>query len=146
MTSTGTDAKLASRSRRLLGYIVDFVVWGVLWLAILRPRTQDGAGALARDVSYLVLLSAYHVVGVRVWGRTLGKLVARTRVIDLRTGRSPDWRRSMLRWLPQLVARLTVGSVSGLGSVVSAVVYVGVVSSRRQGLHDRLAGSSVADA
>src|SRR5262249_30611486 len=83
--------QIASRNRRVGGFMVDWIVlnsWTIL-------ATRAGAPTWA----IVGTLGLYTVATTTLLGRTLGKYVAGTVVIDTRTGRQPGWIASLVRWL-----------------------------------------------
>lgn len=143
---------LAGPGQRLVGALVDSVVLGLLlWVsrAAFTPGPSKWASAFT-----LALGAAYEIVGVALWGRTVGKVVARTRVVMLDDRSIPGVAGATRRWVvPAAFGLLALalpsdGSVARavflLGPVWGAVVFLGVLSNRRrQGLHDRAAGTVV---
>ncbi len=99
------------------------------------------------------LIAAYEIVSVALWGRTIGKLVAATRVVALESGATPGLSRAVLRWaVPAIVSLgslfqsdgLAGGLASMVSGVVTIVVYVGLLKEPlRQGVHDKVAGTVV---
>lgn len=138
---------IASRSQRLMGFIVDAVLGTVLFAGGLAVFGVSGHEAIRRTsprgtalaVGLAVAVGAYEVVGIAVWGRTLGKLVAGTQVTAT-DGTMPGWSRSLRRWaLPTVF-----GFVPSIGALVNVVVYGPIViDPDRRGLHDRVAETVV---
>ena len=144
---------IAGPGRRLLGAGVD----GAMWLAVGTGLSYAGLSgddaAVARGVTMAGLVAAYQIVSGALSGRTIGKLVASTRVVALESGATPGWSQAVLRWaVPAIVSLGSLfqgdGLVGGLAAtvsgVVSIVVYVGLLKEPlRQGLHDKVAGTVV---
>ncbi|WP_211301482.1 RDD family protein [Murinocardiopsis flavida] len=93
--------------RRLLGFLVDAVAalavnYAVMFGAVALARTGGGFGpveaALVVVISAL-LVAAYHVVPTWLAGRTLGKWIAGTLVISVRTGSTPGPGAAVVRFL-----------------------------------------------
>jgi uncharacterized RDD family membrane protein YckC len=81
-------------------------------------------------------------------GRTAGKLVVGTRVVDIASGEHPSWAMSVVRSLPMAslwlapLTRSAIGSASG--AVVAVAMYAPTLWQRQgQGLHDRLSRTIV---
>lgn len=141
---------LAGPGRRLVGCLLDRFVVGIPTGLVL-----FGAGPSRwAAVVGLVISPVYEIVGIALWGRTLGKLAARTRVVLLDGGAVPGWPRATIRWaVPAAfgLAALVIPSdwsavryVPILGLGWGAVVYMGLLMRPlRQGLHDRGAGTVV---
>lgn len=141
---------LAGPGRRLVGYLLDGFVLG-LPTALVFLLTGPSRWVTALGLAFGAL---YEIVSIAIWGRTLGKLAARTRVVVLDTWAVPGWARAAIRWIvaagPGLAAvPIPSGwSISGLvpilGLVWSAVVFWGLLTHPlRQGLHDRAAETIV---
>jgi uncharacterized RDD family membrane protein YckC len=133
---------VAGRIARLAGGYFDLLVVAAFFgLAGVHDRSSVAWAAIGWAL-YVVPSTAAH-------GRTLGKLAAGTRVVDVRTMRPPAPRLSLLRWAvlagPTIVLALVAGDartgVAWLGtSVVLAPITWDVL---RRGLHDRAAGTLV---
>ncbi|MEI7932607.1 MAG: RDD family protein [Alphaproteobacteria bacterium] len=127
--------------RRWLGTIIDFivlaaVVLGGIFLAASVPENNPFIRTGARALLLLVLLLAHYIVGEGVWGRTLGKLVTGTVVIN-RAGDRPGMGRAAVRTLLRLVEVNPV-LVGGLPAGIAVLA-----SSGRQRLGDMAAGTYV---
>jgi uncharacterized RDD family membrane protein YckC len=140
-------AVIASPGWRILGYAVDAVVLTNILFAL---RASPGG----RTIAWLFgvgLTAIYTVAPVAVWGRTVGKWLAGTQVVDRDTGRVPTWPAAGLRWLVPAVAafvaiQIQVGlSVTGPWfTAYLAVIYGGVLwDGRRRGVHDLAARTVV---
>lgn len=148
-----TEHVIAGPGRRLLGSLVDGAVWTVVGLGLSFTGLSGDDAGFAHDVTMAGVIAAYEIVSVALWGRTIGKLVAGTRVVALASGAPPGWSRAALRWaVPSVVGLLSLfqgdGLVAGVAfmfsGVVTIVVYVGVLHKPlRQGVHDRAAGTVV---
>jgi uncharacterized RDD family membrane protein YckC len=96
------------------------------------PSTMTGGAALLADVIYFVLYSGYFVY---FWGmgQTPGMRIFRIYVADPMTGGPIGFSRAMIRFLGYLLSTLAC--------------YVGLIwaafDPRRQGWHDKFAGSIV---
>ncbi|HEX2038796.1 MAG TPA: RDD family protein [Acidimicrobiales bacterium] len=139
--------ELAGPGRRLLGSIVD----GLAFSAVTFPFVQPLSDAWTTAVC-VVLVAAYDIVGVALWGQTLGKLVVRTRVVLDATSEVPGWWPATVRWAVQapfavvaLVPSIdAVGVVAIAGALYPLVVYGPILWDRQhQGLHDKAAGTVV---
>ena len=144
---------IAGPGRRLLGAVVD----GAIWLAVGTGLSYAGlfgdGAAVARAVTMAGVIAAYEIVSVALWGRTIGKLVAGTRVVALESVATPGWSRAVLRWaVPAIVSLgsrfqgdgLAGGLAAMVSGVVTIVVYIGLLKEPlRQGVHDKVAGTVV---
>ena len=139
---------LASPLRRVGGFVVDqaiFAVVGgiVLYRAGAGVGTNFGSPAYDRSALLVFILElAYELVLVALLGQTVGALVAGVRIVRQEDGSLPGWARASRRVatanLPALIP------VAGL--IFMAVCYGWMFRDpRRQGLHDKAAGTVVID-
>jgi uncharacterized RDD family membrane protein YckC len=139
-------AEVATPARRLLGYVVDSVLSTIVLGVVYRASHAHGFVPSSVRWGTIAIFAVYQIAGVALWGRTVGKLVART-VVVTEAGEVPGWRRSVVRWAVQSIA-LAASALGRLAPLVALplgiVVYAGLFNSPlRQGLHDRLAGTVV---
>ena len=140
------EARLAAPERRLLGFAIDVLILIVLSLpAVLLIVALEEPGTAGFPTSATLALQGvtgvYFVVLTAVRGQTVGKALARTRVVDLETGRIPTWTASFIRWaVPAAVAAVPV-----VGLAVLVVYGWLLVDPQRQGLHDKAARTLVVD-
>ncbi len=130
----------ATRYRRLAAGVLDEVLVGV--------PTGLAARAGAEPSLIIAVHFFYFVVPTALFGWSIGKLVARTRVVGARTHHTPSLWRVVLRWVipyvPVIVA-LTVGLDGDLIGLAIAFVYLPIMWDLR-GWHDRAAGTLVVEA
>ena len=137
--------------RRLGAFLIDqlllFAVVIGLTVAV-GVDTGDITDAEANSVLAVSLIGvalsiAYHTVSVARFGRTVGKGLLGLRVVALPAGQQVAWSYAALRALVPSAAVLlpVVGNLAGL-----AVYLWAVFDKRRQGLHDKLAGTLVTQA
>ena len=121
----------AGRLRRIATQLID-VVWigGFLWIAsfvLVTTATRETLLAITPGQSLLFgygIVLAYYTLFEGLWGRTPGKMLMGTRVVD-RRGRAPTFGRVLARSLARLVP-------------MEALTFLG-----RVGLHDRVSGTQV---
>lgn len=137
---------LAPFGRRILGALLDQllvlipVAIGVV-LAGYRPGDDlsDDELLLMNAITVGVAF-VYETVMVGVFGRTVGKIAAGTRVVSVSSGGPIGWFGAVQRALVPSVA----AAVPAWGFVLGGIVYgLAFVHPLRQGLHDRAAGSVV---
>ncbi len=146
--SPNVDDEIAEPWRRLVGFVIDWMILVMIALILVSVLRIDlGAGdALRLPTSVRIvqgLVAAAYYIGFTVSrGQTPGKMLIGTRVVMERTGQIPGLRPSALRWVvPGLFAFLP-----GV-SVVAAVIYGWLLfDSRRRGLHDKAAKTVVVHA
>ncbi len=128
---------------RLIAGVVDLIVVALiigglvgLLLANSSARVDSFTGWLSTYGSVvclgLVIFGAYHVVLWSLWGQTLGKKLARVKVVRA-DGRAPGLGRALLRMLGYFFSLAT----ATLGFIMLAL------DPRRQGLHDKIAQTYV---
>lgn len=147
-------ARIAPLPRRVLAAVTDVVLVGLVALGLAVARVDltldaslaEGVAtalelAATASVVAVVLGLAHEVIGIAVWGRTIGKWLFGL-VVHRADGDGPvGWYRAAVR--------AGVPFVSGLapvvGSLAPAVVYGWLLSDRerRQGLHDKAAHTIV---
>lgn len=165
-TRPDIPGELASIGQRFLARLLDVVVLAIptvivaapLFARIGREMTNRDlpsdpteiqrrlSGSFLRFTLLALLLSAlYEVVLTATRGQTLGKMALRIRVVRA-DGGLPDWGPAAVRWvvpaIPGLLNRLPViGSLMGL---VTLLIYLWAIwDDRKQGLHDKSAGTFV---
>lgn len=117
----GEALEVASRWRRFLGFLVDYVcfiaasfvvgiVWGAASLFLLH-RAPDAHGFGANIFGILVFLG-YYLVLEGSTGRTIGKMLTGTRVVD-DAGRKPSWKKVLGRTLCRLIPFEAFGVFGG---------------------------------
>lgn len=136
---------LAPLWRRVVAQVIDQAVVllpvAVVGLA-LGIRDVDGLAdnAFAINVSVVAIAFAYEFVMIGSWGRTLGKFALGTKVLRIDTAGPVLWYSSAIRALVPLAA----GVIPGIGQILSLFVYFrAFLDKRRQGWHDRAAGTIV---
>jgi uncharacterized RDD family membrane protein YckC len=121
-------------------------------LLILTP-TSGGAGTTTgtetdpltlgdtlRLLGMLLTIAVYEVVLTAHWGNTLGKRLLRLKVVRRRDGGPVGWGTALLRWVVQFIAWVP-GLI--LGAVILYLSPFWDSTGRRQGWHDKLAGTVV---
>jgi uncharacterized RDD family membrane protein YckC len=140
------NARIAHPARRLVGFLIDFIILFVMSLpfAVLFLGTDWLSNVevpLELSITLEVISGVYYVVPTARRGQTLGKMVARTKVVDIDRGEIPTWTASFIRW----AIPAAVGSIPVVGLAV-VVVYAWLLWDRRnQGLHDKAARTIVLD-
>jgi uncharacterized RDD family membrane protein YckC len=139
---------LAAMWRRVLAQILDqlIIVVPVAAVALIAGvRSTDDLNDKQFVINLAVVLSAftYDFVMIALWGRTVGKFALGTKVVRIDTGGPVLWSSSAIRALIPLAA----GVIPSIGSALSLVVYATAFwHPRRQGFHDRAAGTIVISA
>ena len=137
LTANPMPAPVAGRGQRFAGALLDVLLLGAISLTaqlltgfmLPRPTTPEelvahlrALGQVAGFVGLLAL--AYYTIG-NALGRTLGKRLVGTRVVDQRTGDRVGWGRGLGRALMLYVLALP----AGLG-------FLSVLSAEGRGWHD----------
>ena len=120
--------------RRWLGAWVDFVVLG---LCLLLPDQLLGNRTYQATIwMWLAVVVLYFPLAEGTWGRTIGKLVTGTVVVDSH-GRPPGFRRAGLRTLLRLI-EVNPFLLGGLPAAIAVLA-----SENRQRIGDMAAGTFV---
>jgi len=139
---------LAPMWRRVLAQLLDQLIIAVpvVVVALISGiRSTDDLADKQFVINLAVVLSAftYDFAMIGQWGRTVGKFALGTRVVRVDTGGRVLWSSSAIRALIPLAA----GVIPSIGSALSLVVYATAFwHPRRQGFHDRAAGTIVINA
>jgi uncharacterized RDD family membrane protein YckC len=133
---------------RIGGTLVDLLALIVVPLPFvaLVPR-----GSTAAEVMLQAVYFSYFFVPVAIWGRTLGKIAARTKVVRFGSEQPPGWSLALAR---ALVVGIPLALPYALGSVGEALslgllftIYAPLLWRRdRRGLHDLASGTQVVHA
>jgi len=164
---------LAPRWKRLVAQIIDGVLISIVlnivgFFALLGTARDiqrnglpllDGArhiGAVMALAS-IVVVAVYQVALIGTTGQTLGKLAMRIKVVRESDGRLPEFGTAFMRWLIQFVAPVVaaapfgfhVGGSTGaeIAVLLAPIIVYGPIlwDRRRQGAHDKAAGTIVVD-
>jgi len=127
----------ATRWRRLAGGLFDELLVGV--------PTGLAARAGAEAWVLIAVHMVYFVVPSTLFGWSIGKLVASTRVVVANSRRPPNLWRAVVRWVipySPVVVALTVGLPGDVTGLLVALVYLPIMLDLR-GWHDRAAATLV---
>lgn len=138
-----SDPRLGGIGSRFLARILDVLVVGGIFTLVgflirpdVKPDTAD-VGLLALGAAIALL---YEVPSTAMWGQTLGKHVARIRVVRVEDGRMPGANRSLLRYFTAYLA----GFVPYVGLIAGVVVELWFLwDPRRQNIPDKVARTLV---
>ena len=89
----------------------------------------------------LVSVVIYELPLVALRGETIGKILAKTRVVCIGNGRAPGWKRSGIRWIVLYLPLLAVPIIGVLVFLLTAVSPL--FDPQRRGWHDKAAGTIV---
>ena len=144
-----TGPVLATPIRRFAGFLVDQLIFVVIFAIILSRSGLDGSTSVGnpayqRDALILFAMElVYPTVLIALLGQTVGCMVVKVRIVSLEDAGVPGWGRAARR---VAVANLP-SLVPFLGLVFTVVCYAWIFRDpRRQGLHDKAAGTLVIDA
>jgi len=142
--SPGQTVQVIGFGRRLVAYIIDGVVLNILGgclgfalgLAGSQAAARGGQASSGLNLLFILLGTAIGLIYfVGLWattGQTLGKMALGIKVISS-DGTPVSWGKSLLRYVGYIVS----GLVLGLGFIWVAF------DARRQGWHDKIAGTYV---
>jgi uncharacterized RDD family membrane protein YckC len=137
-------AVLAPMSRRAVGALIDQVVVlipiTVVAVALGATHHLSKTTLVIANVALLAVAFVYETLMIATCGRTVGKFAMGTRVVSAVDGDRPGWSSAAQRSIVPLLC----GTVPSVGLLLGVVVYgLALVHPRRQGLHDRAAGTLV---
>jgi len=95
----------ASFSKRVYAYSIDELLVSMLIFAAFYNQfiaVADNMMALlaltnSMLIYFFILKTAYHTIFIHLYGKTIGKMVARIRTIDIYTFDNPSWKQSFIR-------------------------------------------------
>lgn len=143
---SGQHYQLVGMLDRGAGALLDFLlltivtVVGIFGAALLMRFNADSGGLLSllSKVSLVLLGPVYFLLCWYCWGKTPGMRAVNAELVDRRTLERPVWWRLALRYLA------FVALVAALGGYTVLLLAIWIsVDKRKQGLHDRLAGTLV---
>jgi uncharacterized RDD family membrane protein YckC len=147
-------SRLASPGARLAGYIVDAVLVEILAFVTARIAFERHGLSITylHTVGLIIAIeqAMYAIIAIAIWGRTIGKCVAGTKVVSYE-GAIPGWRRAAIRWAVPWLPVIVLGVFTAMPPIAvflnwiwPMIVYVGILTDKeRRGLHDRAAGTWV---
>lgn len=137
---------LAPLWRRVVGLVIDQLLVAAPVFAVVAAAGSTPADALDSDsmvwssMAMTGLALVYETVGVWRWGRTVGKWAMRTKVVHVADGGPVALSSAVLRAL----VPAAFGVVPQVGPILGFAVYLlAFFDPRRQGLHDKAAGTLV---
>ena len=140
-TPEASQSSVADPWRRFFGALIDGVIISPFGFAL---RPSIGVWGV------IAVTTAYNIVCVGLWGRTIGKRAVGTLVVSTDSNMIPDWRSAAIRGVVPIVDRIVFVFLPSwdwlgvLGLVWLIAVYGPILRSpTRQGLHDRAAGTVV---
>ncbi len=92
-------------------------------------------------IAIMVPAFLYEIPMVALSGRTVGKMMARLKVVNVEDGQLPGWKRSTVRWLVLYGPML----IPIIGWILVLLIYFvsTALDPNRRPLHDRIAGTTV---
>ncbi len=161
--NVGLDFEIAAFHKRLLAYIIDFVIL-IIYLHSMKYLLYDGLnlsmeGSAGFDILIISIPMLFYslLTEVLMNGQTLGKKLMQIRVISLEGG-EPTFGQFMLRWItkfyewPFLFGYIYSSSFSIISYAITtcflgiAVVIIILSTKKNQRLGDLAAGTVVVDA
>jgi uncharacterized RDD family membrane protein YckC len=141
---------------RLLARIIDGIILSVVAVIVLIPGivalatsanssatgepSSRAGGTFGLLIALVTLITVLYEIGfIAVRGRTIGKQVMGLTVRLEATGALPGWGPAVLRWLIPFLG----GLVCGVGELLVYISPFFDNSGRRQGWHDKVAGTVV---
>jgi uncharacterized RDD family membrane protein YckC len=133
----GADPRVANWAMRATAFAIDLALLTLVLLAgryLLNLAAGAGLRSPVSGKTLAWLVATLLVAGCwKVFGATPGKMVCSLRVVDAKTGDPLSLGQCMLRWVSLLASAVPFG----------AGLHWAAVDPKRQGVHDKLAGSLV---
>lgn len=146
------SSKLATRSARLGGAVIDtllaiLVILPIMYATGFMDRAQAGEQVLTDTILYgllaLVLFLAMHGYLLAKYGQTIGKRIAKTRIVSVNDEKILPLRKVFVfRYLPFSV----VSQIPFIGGLLSIVNVLFIFREDRRCVHDLVAGTKVISA
>jgi uncharacterized RDD family membrane protein YckC len=127
--------------RRIGARVIDVLVLAPFF-AVLVPLGHRHHHAGLSALGLLVVSAAYEIVSVGAFGRSLGKLATRVRVVAA-DGARATWGQAVVRWLTLSGVAAVLGSLLGYASLLWGAVVLVLVLIRGLGPHDHAARTKV---
>ncbi|MDQ2915123.1 MAG: RDD family protein [Chloroflexota bacterium] len=160
MTVQATSSALApaALAPRIIALIIDGLVLGICGILIVGIFVNDVSivGSVIRGILFAALGFLYYGYTWTAWRATPGQRLMGLLTVNAADGAALTWNQAMMRWAylfgPSVVSNLfSAQTGSGLGAIVGLVVlgyyiyllYTTAQDPRRQGFHDKQAGSLV---
>ncbi len=145
-----STAELAGRGARLGGYLIDWILVGVIaggigYMAGLVERlmVQETAATLWLAAIALVVFAVINGRLLATRGQTVGKRLVGVRIVDANTREIvPVWKSFGLR----VAVIQAIASLPPVGGIIALVDILFIFGERRRCLHDHLAGTLVIEA
>jgi uncharacterized RDD family membrane protein YckC len=146
-TTYPTDSlPLATIPRRFVGWAIDYLLFGIPFTFVaFGVNTSNDGNTLAEPpvwatFGFAAASAIYATVFVAIRGRTLGAWIIGVRIVRIDDGYVPGWSKAGIRALLPMALQ----AVPVVGILLMATMYVtALFNPRRQGLHDRAAGTIV---
>jgi uncharacterized RDD family membrane protein YckC len=120
--------------RRVGARVIDIVVltpFAAVLLPIGHRHHHDSLVALV----LLAITAVYEIVGIAVWGRTIGKLATHIRVVAA-DGARATWGQSAVRWVVLPGVATVLATYVGYVGILWGALALGLVFTRGLGPHD----------
>ena len=154
----------APNNKRLLGVLIDGLGFFAIFVAVSLfaerladiQRNDEGkitSGNIALMTAVLLggftaIYLLIEVLGTHYRGQTVGRRIARVKVVDRATGELPSWQQSFKRAVVPLVAMIVLFPLLGQLAfvIVLAIVMWSYTDLGKQGFHDKFAKTIAVDA
>ena len=100
------ELKIATISKRALSMMIDdflisFLVFIAFFDSFSKAKSFEEMMIITNQVFFYILIAytLYHWIFVALYGKTIGKIITKTRVIDIKTLDNPNWYFSLIRSL-----------------------------------------------
>ena len=148
----------AALGARVIAYIIDAIIVGIVGIIIVGIIVTDTTvvGSLIRAIIYAALGFLYVGYSWTTYRATPGQRMLGLITVNAADGAALTWDQAVRRWAflfgPSVLQSLFGNQLGGLGAIVGLIVfgyyiyllYTTAQDPKRQGLHDKQAGSLVA--
>ncbi|WP_417873970.1 RDD family protein [Xanthomarina gelatinilytica] len=115
-----TNSNLASTGQRLANYVIDLIFIYIIAIGIsavlISTQGDPGEGGILYNVLFLLTHLTYYVIAEGTGGKTIGKMVTRTRVVN-EEGEKPSIGKIIIRTLCRIIPFEPFSALSSSGKM-----------------------------
>jgi len=97
--------QVSSFSKRVYAYTIDELLVSMIIFAAFFNQFIAVSGDMMAIIAltnsmifyFIILKTAYHTIFIHIYGKTIGKMIARIRAVDIYSLDNPSWSKSFLR-------------------------------------------------
>ena len=98
------ELKIASMSKRIISMTIDDILISIIIViafsgSFANAKTYEEVLILTNKLFGFIFVAytLYHWIFIALYGKTVGKIITKTRVVDVETLDNPSWMRSLIR-------------------------------------------------